>query len=278
MHKSLFFALTAVLGLLSPSEPSAQDREAPVIFDVMTFENKPDLGLSHDLTFLYAWEATLHDEEMAIAKTGIKKEPSAQTIERDALIAAIQRRKDSKYVVIDIESLSPAEDDIAQEYLRIAKSAVNGTRIAWWNTGPSYIPSPFTFNKQKWQTNWSKRLELEETNDFAIFGSYFLKANDTVESWAARELPRIAEFRRRFPTKILFVTLAPHPFLEGDPWQYVKGDVFGKTLDLVASQPVDGIVLWSFEGVGRIQKWDENHEWVQELRKRIGANARYKAP
>lgn len=253
---------------------------APIIYDAMAFADKPDLGLSRDVSFIYEWEATLRDESRELKLNGLNREPSSRTIETEAFSSAVVlRRGKHKFVVIDIESLEPKEDRIAISYLNAAKAAAPDIQFAWWNTGPSYIVDSWQhpFDRSAWLENWRKRYDLERANDFFIFGSYFLDKADTVESWAKREIPRVIEARLQFPEKAVFVAIAPHPFLEGKPWQHVSSELFGGIMDQLAQAGVDGIVLWSFEGNGRVQKWNEAWEWVGALRKRIGPGGHYRA-
>lgn len=264
---SLRISFILLLCSLNPAAAGedVSNLRAPVIYDAMTFAEKPNLGLSEDVGFIYEWEAT----HLA---------PSPRKINVDAFSRVVVSRYNRyKYLVIDIESLkSPEEDPIAIKYVELAKAtAAPGVQVAWWNTGPHYIRRGFDVEKSR--DDWNKRMKLDEANDFLIFGSYFLGANDTVELWAGRELPRIVEMRRRLPNKPLFVTLSPHIFSES-PWGYVSGKLFGETMDLLAKQPIDGIVIWSVENSGRGQRWDESWEWVGALRKRIGRDGRYRAP
>lgn len=279
MIAAMFLIFLFVLGNAAVAEDHLRPKP-PVIYDAMMFENKPDLGLSQDVGFVYEWEATLRDEARELAARDIRRKPSSRTIESEALSTAISSRLGRhKYVVIDIESLKPEDDPIAIKYVQIAKASAPGLKVAWWNTGPNVVENTWRhpFDRSSWLASWHQRNDLERANDFLILGSYFSKTQ-TLESWAEREIPRVLEARRQFPEKMLLVTIAPHPFDAGVPWQHVSADFFGGAMDRLAQAGVNGIVIWSVENSGRGQKWDESWQWVGALRKRIGSDGRYRAP
>jgi|GEM_PF-3740939 len=251
----------------------------PIIFDAMTFRGKPNLGLSQELTFIYEWEATLRDEGQRLAAAGSNKAPSARTIEPDSFKRTVQSHAGFKYIVIDIESLHPNEDPIAIRYVELAKAAAPNSKVTWWNLGPRYVVKPRhrPFDQKKWQAEFDKRKALVEASDFCILGSYF-RSDDTVETWQARQVPRIAEARRLYGAKPIFVTLAPHYFDKGRPWPFVSGKLLGEAMDIIAEQQVDGIVLWSYEGARKIQPWNEHHDWVRAVRMRTSPGGWYKKP
>lgn len=265
---------------VNAEEPAAETKE-PIVFDVMHFQGKPDLGLSQELSFIYEWEATLRDEGVHLKSAGSKEKPSSRTIEHDDFSKAIDSRAGYEYIVIDIESLADSEDPIAINYVELAKRAAPESKIAWWNTGPRNVTNKTFSNPLKhkeWQAIFTRRQSLVEANDFCILGSYFKFYDMSIDTWKARHLPRIAEARRLYGDKPLFVTLAPHSFGKGKPWPFVSGDMLGQAMDTLAELKVDGIVLWSFEGTGQLQHWNENHEWVRAVRDRTGPGGRYKKP
>lgn len=253
--------------------------KTPVIFDAMTFRNKPDLGLSNEMNFIYEWEATLRDEAIRLRASGSDKMPSARTVEADAFSRAVRSRARFKYIVIDIESLKPQDDKIAIDYVELGKAAAPASKVAWWNLGPRYIENTFLrpFKRKEWQAEFDNRKKLVEANDFCILGAY-LESDDTIETWRARQVPRIAEARRLYHSKPIFVTLAPHYFGKGKPWPFISGKMLGEVMDILADHQVDGIVLWSFEGTGQIQPWDDSRDWVRAVRERTGPGGRYKRP
>jgi hypothetical protein len=253
--------------------------EGPIIFDAMTFRGEPDLGLSQALNFIYEWEATLRDEGAQLRLTGSKTKPSSRTIEPRSFSRSIELRAQFEYIVIDIESLPPNDDPIAINYVKLAKAAAPKSKIAWWNVGPRNAVKlrhrPFA--QKKWQEEFDKRKQLVEANDFCILGAYF-NSGDNIEAWRARHVLRIAEARRLYGSKPLFVTVAPHDFFQGNPWPFVSGKLFGEAIDILAEQQVDGIVIWSSEGTGKTQFWDEHRDWVSAVRNRTGSGGRYKRP
>lgn len=253
--------------------------EGPIIFDAMSFRGKPDLGLSQELTFIYEWEATLRDEGKRLAEAGSNKAPSVRTIEPNSFKRAAHAHAGLKYIVIDIESLHPNEDPIAIRYVELAKEAVPNSKVTWWNLGPRNVVKPRyrPFDQKNWQAEFDKRKSLVEANDFCILGVYF-RSDDTLATWQARQVPRIAEARRLYGTKPIFVTLAPHYFDRGKPWPFVRGKLLGQAMDTLADQQVDGIVLWSFEGTGQLQSWDSNWDWVRVVRARTGPDGRFRKP
>jgi hypothetical protein len=281
------FFLTSLiaLGLLASVPSSAEVREQPVatkgpiIFDVMTFPGKPDLGLSQELHLIHEWEATLRDEGKRLAKAGSNKSPSARTIEPISFMRVVLSHTEFKYLVLDIEALHPNEDPIAIRYIELTKAAAPNSKVTWWNLGPRNVVKlrHQPFDQKKWQAAFDKRKALVETSDFCILGSYF-KSNDTVETWQARHVPRIDEARRLFGAKPIFVALAPHYFDKGKPWPFVSNKLLGEAMDMLADQQVDGIVLWSFEGAGQLQTWDRNWDWVRAVRIRTDSGGRYKRP
>lgn len=280
-----FLSSLIALGLLASTLSSAEVGEQqvatkePIIFDAMSFRGKPDLGLSQELSFIYEWEATLRDEGEGLAAAGSNKKPSARTVEPYFFNRIVQLRAGFEYIVIDIESLNVNEDPIAIRYVELAKAAAPNSKVAKWNTGPRYVVKPRlrTFDQEKWQAEFDKREALVEANDFCILGSYF-KSDDTIETWQARHVPRIAEARRLYGTKPIFVTLAPHYFDKGKPWPFVRGKLLGEAMDTLADQQIDGIVLWSFEGTGKLQYWDKDWDWVRALQSRVEAGEGYKRP
>jgi hypothetical protein len=54
--------------------------------------------------------------------------------------------------------------------------------------------------------------------------------------------------------------------------------MLGEAMDILAELQVDGIVLWSFEGTGKLQIWDEQRDWVRAVRNRTDSDGRYKHP
>jgi hypothetical protein len=281
------FLLSSLLafGLLASMPSSADVREqpnatkTPIIFDVMTFRGKPDLGLSQEMSFIYEWEATLRDEGTQLKSAGSKTKPSSRTIEPYYFSRSIKLRAGFEYIVIDIESLTPSDDPIAINYVELAKIAAPQSKIAWWNLGPLNVRRELisSLQRQKWQAEFDKRKELVDTNDFCILGAYF-KSYDNIETWKARNVPRISEARRLYGTKPMFVTLAPHYFdKRKKPWPFISGKMLGESMDILAELQVDGIVLWSFEG-SKLQLWDEQRDWVRAVRNRTDSDGRYKHP
>ena len=253
----------------------------PLIFDVMSFRGKPNLGLSRELSFIYEWEATLRDEGAELTSKGSNAKPSSRTIEPHFFSRSIKSRADFEYIVIDIESLAPSEDPIAVQYVKLAKAAVPNSKVAWWNLGPGNVRKT-TFanesNQQKWRAAFDERKLLVEANDFCILGAYFKSTDRNIQTWKARHIPRIAEARRLYGSKQLLVTLAPHYFDRGKPWPFIGGKMLGEAIDLLAEEQVDGIVLWSHEGTGKTQLWNENHGWVHAVRMRTDSGGRYRRP
>lgn len=275
LHTLLVFAMLASLATSADVRVQQTASEAPIVFDALTFLGKPDLGLSQALHFIYEWEATLKDEGRELAAADVSKASSARTIEADAYKSLVESHADYNYLVIDIESLHPEEDPIAIRYVELAKAAAPASKVAWWNLGPRNVVHPRhrSFDQKKWQAEFDERKALVEANDFCILGSYF-RSDDTLETWKSRHVPRIAEARRHYGAKPIFVTLAPHYFDRGKPWPFVSGKLLGDAMDTLAVHRVDGIVLWSFEGTGQLQSWDSNWDWVKAVRARTGPNGR----
>lgn len=237
-----------------------------VLFDAMLFNSKPDLGMSTDISFVYEWDATLKDE--AAPK-------SAFTIEEEALVDVMLSRKAFSNVVIDIESLRFYHDPIAKLYVDIGKAALPKAKISWWNTGPGEADTAtYITNRPAWAASFEQRSGLVDALDFGILGAYF-RQTDTIQIWQNRTIPRIAEARKLYGKKPLFVTVAPH-FFENSPWGHVPGELLGAAIDTLAERLVDGIALWSVEGTGQLQTWDENWPWVSAVRSRIGPDGLYK--
>ena len=264
----------------------------PLLFNSLLYEGEdPDLGLSHNLSFIYEDEATFRDERSDLRAAGKPDTgASAYTIEfyEDQFIKVIQSRNRYEYIVIDIESLNDYHDPIAVQYVELAKAAAPYSNISWWNTGPEAsveidIEQRGRFgragirSREMWSALSHRRKQLVDANDFCILGCYF-DQSDTFDDWAKRELPRVTEARRLYQSKPMFVTLSPHTFQSGKPWPYVDGDLFGSAIDAMADILVDGIVFWSFEGTGQLQRWNESLSWVGALRARIGVDGRYRSP
>lgn len=235
--------------------------QLPTIFDTMEFVGKPDLGASSEMGFIHEWEATLRDEE------GVN--PSSYTIEEAAYIGVALSKDKFKYVVIDIEAFLEYHDPIAQLYVQTAQATIPKSNISWWNVGPANADRPtYTDSRHSWSAGFQIRKELVDSLDFCILGCYF-RSTDTLQTWQDRHIPRIVEARKLYKKKPMFVTLAPHFFDLGKPWQHVPGDLLGGAMDVLAGRLVDGIVLWSFEGSNTLQTWDENWPWVSDVRSRI---------
>lgn len=264
---------TTILGLNGDSSrawvrlvPFNRSPFAPRLYDAMSFIGKPNLGLSTDIGLIYEWEATIqYDPEIPA---------SARTIEEPEYRAAIARYSQHKMLIVGIESLPDTDDPIAIEYLRIAKDVRGrGKSVTWWNLAPkeSIIDPTARF------ANFITRLELIGHCDFCTLASYFVDT-DTIVKWRDRNAPRYNEARRLYEKKPLIAVLSPHLFLAGRPWPFLSYDIMSRTLDIVASLSPDGILLWSFEGTGQIQTWDENWPWVAALRERTSSDGHYTRP
>jgi len=279
-----FLNILIALGMLTSAPSSADVKEQPVatkgpiIFDAMTFHGKPDLGLSQELHFIHEWEATHRDEAKMLAEAGSNKAPSSRTIEPYFFSRVVQQDAGFKYIVIDIEELHHSEDPIAIRYVELAKAAAPDSKVTWWNLGPRNVVNLTSLSsREEWQAEFDRRKALVEVCDFCILGSYF-RSDDTIQTWQARHVPRIAEARRLYVAKPLFITLAPHFFDKGKPWPFVRGKLLGEAMDILADQQINGIVLWSFEGTGQLQSWDGNWDWVKAVRVRTCPDGRFRKP
>lgn len=269
MKSLMLWCLTALL--MAPGPVIAQKIE---FVDLMRFQNEPETNHLQDTCLVYEWEATLANDPGHSSTGGA---PSAWTIEYASFRDACQRRLNLgyKYGIIDIESLPHGSEFKRVEYVREAQAATGpAMKWAWYN--PNTADARFVDgNKSYFQSvraghPWGHQAVIR-ASDFVFVSMYFSAADydaGNADHWWSLNKPRLQIIRLTAGRKKVWVNLSPHPFDMGrDPatgrWYHVPGSPVRQAVELLRSQGVQRISMWSSDGANP-EEFNPDWPWAIE--------------